>query len=156
MCAVLPHDFRWPGRKASKDVAAESLRYVGGFILRTVRKKRPGKDFTLYEHAAEEGEAKSDFVSKLSRGGLIKISNWYHEELIKLNQLVNNYNGKTFNLGPGYLKHLRELTTTTSIDTDLINLFLRVKMFYRIKSLNRKILAARLARAKRRKANKFN
>lgn len=151
ICAVLPHDFRWEDKEAERDVAGQTLRYVGGFIVSKLIKKRPLKDFTVYLGV----RGRNNFVDKLSRGGLITIADWFYAELINLNQIVNTFNGNKINIEPGYLRNLREATKSIKIDSELIALFLRVKMYYRIKELNRLDIAERLRKANLRRLNKY-
>lgn len=81
----------------------------------------------------EEG---ADFVNMISRGSLISIQDWYFKELVKLDDIVNLFNGDDFDFEPNYLARLRSKTHTVLIDDELIALFLICKMYFRIREKN--------------------
>lgn len=141
-----PTDFSW-NLDMSNDIEEEALRYVGGYLIKTVKKKTPNKDLSEYIKLGEG----SDFVHLISRGGLIPIKDFFYEELVKLDNLVNNFIGDEFDFE--YLARLKSETMIIKIDNEMITHFLRCKMYFKIRYLNQKLQDHQ--KAKRRKLSKF-
>lgn len=150
----LPPEFNWDIDSDSNDnienhMGEQALRYIGGYLIRTIKKKNPLKDLSEYVKIG----GGSDFVDLVSRGGLIPIQDFFFDELVKLDNIVNTFNGDEFDYEPRYLARLKAKTLIINIDDEMIALFLRCKMYFKIRDLNRKLQNNMFA--KRRKLNKF-
>lgn len=54
----------------------------------------------------------------------------------ELDRIFDNFNGKGFNTGPGYLSSLINLATSVNVDQKIKALFFRCKTYFRIRIFN--------------------
>lgn len=116
------------------EMKSEGLRYFGGFIVRKFPKYEflgsnvEDGDNTWIEHVARE------------KGKLMKPSQYFFEQLKTMENLFTCHHGK-YELKPGK-SAVKTLTSDVakfvSLPVDVITYFVRCRMFFRMRTLNRK------------------
>lgn len=110
----------------------EGLNYLGGFIA----KKFPQYEFLRTN--AQSGNTWVDYKCE-SNGKLIVPSDEFQEQLMTMENLFKCHHGQTeLKPGKGAIKILAEqITNLVSLPADVVQYFVRCRMFFRMRILNR-------------------
>lgn len=121
-----------------KVTETEGLRYFGGFIAHK---------FPKYQFLGEKvGEKDNTWIGAVDRGfGLMKPSDDFFQHLQMMETLFGCHHGeKTLKPGKGAIKQLTsDITKFVSLPTDVIAYYVRCRIFFRMRELNRTIKSAR-------------
>ena len=121
------------------EMETEGLRFLGGFIVR----KFPNYEFLGSN--VEDGD--NTWIGHVARekGKLMKPYQSFFEQLKKMDYLFKCHHGE-HKLKPGkaaVFSLSRDIAKLVSLPVDVITYFVRCRMFFRMRNLNRKICSSR-------------
>lgn len=119
--------------KELDDLTYDGLENLTGFICHKLKKLNP--DTCVSKTTDNE----YSWVNHLSEGGLSKPSHDLMDQTAKLEQIFDRVNKETLHISKNYMANLLEQCKNVECSNEVKKLFLRSRMYFRIRRLNQAI-----------------
>ena len=134
----------------------ESLRYIGGYIVRKFQFKYP-----QLGHKVSERISDNTWIDQLDRGGLYAPSEHFLSQLVMMRGAFIAFHGSSLQEGKDCMgKTVTDMKKVVSdVSHDVIQFFVKISVYFRIRKLNKQIMEGRKitkeSRSKKRKYMKL-
>ena len=136
------------------DLKYDGLEHLAGYIIYRLKDKVPNM---IHNYCDTDSTSTYTWTDTLSEGFLRKPNLKFMELLQQLDDIYNVKNGKTLQPGNDYIKNLIAKSNGVDLPYAIKNLFYRCKMFFKIRTMNLKLIEdANSKKKKKKKKRKIN